>query len=288
MKKAILILIAFLLIVNYSCKKKIDFEKEKEAILAVSEEEAAGYYGSDFERWSATYLQDSTNIRIHASKTGFGIYSGWDSVSSYVKPDFVRKKIGIKEVRTPIRIKIYEESAWFVFDNEVFNNKGELVWKQIQTNFLEKHDGSWKIVYKNAIGTFNYSQADVFLINSINYAKSLGKNVEDIASFTGDQYKTSWNKADGYSGFEKGAINNWRAVVPTGELKILEQDDNHIVFSANKMLTGLKSAGSQYNVTYDEYLTFYRVVFEKFADYMGGIYKQETTPNGVLVTLSKK
>ena len=42
MKKAILILISFLLLVNYSCKKKIDFEKEKEAILAVSEEEAAG------------------------------------------------------------------------------------------------------------------------------------------------------------------------------------------------------------------------------------------------------
>ena len=69
MKKAILILISFLLLVNYSCKKKIDFEKEKEAILAVSEEEAAGTYGSDFERWSATYVQDSTKIRILASKT---------------------------------------------------------------------------------------------------------------------------------------------------------------------------------------------------------------------------
>ena len=66
------------------------------------------------------------------------------------------KRIAIREVRTPIRIKIYEKSAWFVFDNEAFNNKGEVVGTQIQTNFLEKHDGSWKIVYKNSIRTSDY------------------------------------------------------------------------------------------------------------------------------------
>lgn len=287
MKKAILVLGSFLFIVNYSCNKKIDFEKEKEAILAVSEEEAAGTYGSDFERWSATYLQDSTNIRILASKTGFVICSGWDEVSSYVKADLAIKRIGYKEVRTPIRIKIYEESAWFVFDNEVFNNKGELVWKQIQTNFLEKHDGSWKIVYKNAIGTYNYSQADLFLLMAISYAKSLGKNVEDLAKFAGENVKTSWNQANGFNGLVTGMLRNWRAVAPRGELKIKEQDDNHIVFSVNKMFSGLKNT-PQYNVTYDDYLTFYKGAGEQISDYMGGIYKLENTQDGMLVTISKK
>ena len=48
-----------------------------------------------------------------------------------------------------------------------------------------------------------YTQADIFLVNLINYAKSIGKSVGDIASFTGDQIKTGWNEADGYICFEK-------------------------------------------------------------------------------------
>ena len=288
MKKTISVLIAFLLIANYSCKEKIDVAKEKEAIMAVIEEETASYYASDFERWRATYLQDSTNIALFPSKSGFSYYSGWDSISSNIKPTIVSKKEASKEVKTPIRIKIYEGSAWIVFDNNTFNNKGESVNDQMVSCFLEKNDGKWKIVYRSSIGVLSYYESDAFLINSISYAKSLGKNVEDIASFTADQFKPYWNKASGYNGFVNGAVSDWKATVPKGELKILEKDDNHVVFSANKMLTGLKRGGPQFKVSYDDYLTFYRVVLEKYADYMGAIYKQETTADGVIVTLSKK
>jgi hypothetical protein len=124
-------------------------------------------------------------------------------------------------------------------------------------------------------------------VNSINYVKSIGKSVEDLASFTGDQYKSGWNKTEGYNGFVSGVLYYWRVFVPIGELKILEQDNNHVVFSANKMLTQLKNS-PQFNVTYEDYLTFYRITFEKIADYMDVIYKQETTPDGVLVTVTKK
>jgi hypothetical protein len=287
MKKTISVLIAFLLMVNYSCKEKIDVEKEKEAILAVMEEEKDSYWASDFERWSATYLQDSTAMRMGSSRNGFSLISGWDSISSNIKPDVVRKKEVPKEVKTPIRIKIYKESAWVVYDTERFNNKGESVLKQIETFFYEKHDGKWKIILRDLAGVTSYYQADINLINSINYAKSLGKSVEDFASFTGDQFKTSWNIASGFNGFVNGILSNWRPIVPMGELKIQERDDNHIIFSASKMFTGLKT-GPQYNVTYDDYLTFYRVACEKIADYMGAIYKQETTQDGILVTISKK
>jgi hypothetical protein len=287
MKKTISVLIAFLLMVNYSCKEKIDVEKEKEAILAVMEEEKDSYWASDFERWSATYLQDSTAMRMGSSRNGFSLISGWDSISSNIKPDVVRKKEVPKEVKTPIRIKIYKESAWVVYDTERFNNKGESVLKQIETFFYEKHDGKWKIILRDLAGVTSYYQADINLINSINYAKSLGKSVEDLASFTGDQFKTSWNIASGFNGFVNGILSNWRPIVPMGELKIQERDDNHIIFSASKMFTGLKT-GPQYNVTYDDYLTFYRVACEKIADYMGAIYKQETTQDGILVTISKK
>ena len=287
MKKAISILFAFLLIVNYSCKEKIDIEKEKDAVMAVAEEETAAYYANDFERWGATYIQDSTFIQIVASKTGFNVRNGWESCSSNMKSGFESEKGVNREVKTPIMVKILGESAWAVIDNRTVNEEGKIRGSVIVTNFLEKHDGKWKIAYRNRVESFSYTQSDGFLINSINYAKSLGKSVEDVASFTGDQYKTRWNQANGFNGFVNGMLSNWSSMVPQGELKTLEQDDNHIVFSANTMLTGLKT-NPQFNVTYDDYLLFIKIVCEKIADYMGAIYKQETTPDGVLVTITKK
>ena len=204
-----------------------------------------------------------------------------------LKQTILNKREPVKEVKNYYRIKIYGESAWVVFDNVYSNNKGESTGNQLTTCFLEKHDGTWKIVFRNVVVGTGYYQADMFLVMSINYAKSLGKNVEDLASFAGDNVKTSWNQANGFNGLVNCMLSNWRAVAPQGELKIKEQDDNHVVFSVNKMFPGLKNA-PQSNVTYDDYLSFYRVACEKISDYMGSIYKQETTPDGVLITISKK
>ena len=77
MKKVLFFgLIIFL--IGTSCEEKIDIEKEKEAIMAVMYEESASWYASDFDRWSATYVQDSTFIRVISSKSSFSIISGWE------------------------------------------------------------------------------------------------------------------------------------------------------------------------------------------------------------------
>jgi len=287
MKKTFTVLVALLLIVNYSCKEKIDYEAEKEAIMAVAEEETAAYYANDFERWGAVHVQDSTLIMLGSSKTGFNVVNGWESYSSNMKPSFEGEKGVNREVKTPLIVKIYGESAWVVIDNKNLNEEGELINEFIAANFLEKHDGKWKIVYRNRLNSNTYTQADNYILNSIGYAKSLGKSVEDIASFTGDQFKTGWNQAAGYNGFVNGMLNNWRIMVPQGELNVQERDDNHIIFSADNMLAGLK-ANPQFNVTYDDYLLFMKVICEKIGDYMGATYHQETTSDGILVTITKK
>lgn len=285
MKKTITLLVALFLIVNYSCKEKIDYEKEKKAIIAVIEEETAAYYASDFNRWAATYLQDSTLMVVDVSKSGPYYSTGWEKFSSETKSYIVAKKDFQKEIKTPLRIKIYGKGAYIVFDDEVINDKGEVFGNATVACVLDKNNDKWEIAYRNIVRDDSYYQPDIFILNSINYAKSLGKKVEDLASFTGDQIKTSWS--GGYDGFVNGMLFNFGILVQKKDLKIIEQDSNHIIFNVNKLLTGLKAA-PQYNVTYDDYLLMYNIVCQKIADYLGAIYKQEPTPDGVKISISKK
>lgn len=292
------------------CQGKVDIAKEKAAIIALIEEETASYYASDFDRWAATQVQDETNISTGASNSGFSYTIGWDSISAGIKPYIIEKKETVKEVKSNYKIKIYNGSAWVIFENELFNKSGASEGKFIATVFLEKKDNKWKSVYRNRIEVSSYyspmsavgfpnipvadrylnmvGQTNSFIINSINYAKSIGKTVEDIAIFSGDQFKTSWNKAYGYGGFVNGVKYNWVCFLPNSELKILEQDDNHIKFSIKDVFPYLKNNGPLYNVTYDEYMTFIKIAHEKIAEYMGAEYAQTVANEEVTVTIKKK
>jgi len=292
------------------CQGKVDIEKEKAAIIAVIEEETASYYASDFDRWAANQVQDETNILTEAWNSGFSYITGWDSISTIMKPGIIKKKETQKEVKSNYKIKVYNGSAWVIFDNEIFSKTGESTYKFIATVFLEKKDNKWKSVYRNRIEVSTYyspntaegfpnvpvadrylnmvGQINIFIINSINYAKSIGKTVEEIANFTGDQFKTSWNKANGYNGFINGVKYNWISFAPDGKFKILEQDDNHFKFSVNDVFPYLKNNSPLYNVTYDEYLTFLKIVHEKIAEYMGAEYTQKVENGEIEVTIKKK
>jgi len=310
MKKYLLILIAIAIPLSVLCQGKVDIEKEKAAIIALIEEETASYYASDYNRWAATQVQDETNISTQAWNNGFNYITGWDSISAGIKPYIIEKKEIQKEVKSNYKIKIYNGSAWVVFDNEIFDKSGKSAGKFIATVFLEKRDNKWKSVYRNRIEVSSYyspnaaeglpnvpvgdrylnmvGQTNSFILNSINYAKSMGKTVEDIANFTGDQFKISWNKANGYNGLVNGVKYNLVCYLPNGELKILEQDDNHVKFSAKDIFPYLKNNSPLYNVTYDEYLTFLKIANGKIAEYMGAEFTQKVENDEIIMTIKKK
>jgi hypothetical protein len=288
MKKYLLPLVILAVFSFASCEEKIDIEKEKEAIIALIEEETASYYASDSERWSAVFLQDSTFFNITALKTGFNYSDGWESFLSDRKEYIEEEREESKYVRTPIRIKIYEESAWVVCEEVTLFNDGKTVWKQLLTYFLEKQNSKWKIVYTNMIQTTSYYLADYDLLNSINYAKSLGKSVESYATFAGDQYKALWNQEYGYEGFMNYILDSWRNSVCKEDFTIMEQDDSHVVFAVNNIYPFLKSSGSILNVTYDEYLKFLSTSSKEIADYMNSVFQLRKTQDGIVITISKK
>ena len=164
MEKIIYSILALLLIAGgSSCKEKIDIEKEKNAIMAVIEEETVAFIARDYDRLVANYVQDETNIRLQVSKSGYSYYVGWEELNSRFKLYFENNpEPGIwRQMRTNYKIKVYKESAWAVFENEGFHSAGrftELTGKGIDVRFLEKVNGEWKIVYLSGVFTTSYEE----------------------------------------------------------------------------------------------------------------------------------
>jgi len=158
MKMYLFVLFALILLAGNSCQEKIDIEKEKAAIIAVIEEETNAYLARDYDRLAATYVQDETNIDLRAGKSGYGYGVGWEEIGSAFKEaiDNSPEPDGSKEVKTNYKIKVYQESAWAVFDNEGYNSEGELTNKSIHVEFLEKVNGEWKIVYFSMVSTSSW------------------------------------------------------------------------------------------------------------------------------------
>ena len=89
MKKYVLTILALVLLAGTSCQKKVDIEKEKEAILALITEETQAYHDKDYERFAACYVQDENNIRILGGENEKMSYTiGYEKVGSSFKELF--------------------------------------------------------------------------------------------------------------------------------------------------------------------------------------------------------
>lgn len=162
MKKYLIPLIILVVLAGISCEETIDIEKEKEAIKAVFEEETNSFYDRDFDRWAANYLQDESGIRVDAGDSTYSYFVGWEEPSLMMKEYFESNPEPVKnlEVKTNYKIKVYEDCAWAVYDNESFNDEGESTSKSIHVQFLEKIEGEWKIVYFSIITTSSWDEAE--------------------------------------------------------------------------------------------------------------------------------
>ena len=288
MKKVFILLISVLSIANVYCQQSLDVNKEKEAIISLIEEETQSYYDKDFERWSDCYVKRDDIIWMAASKTWNNYRVGWEAQAAFHKPSFETEKMVNREAKKPITVKIYDKSAWIVFDNEVINEDGESTEKVRVTYFLEKPVDEWKIVYSNRIYTGSYYLAEWPTINLIAYAKSLGKSSEDIGSFYYQNAKENWLSEIGYEDYQNTVINEYTNLTPLDGMKILEQDGDHVIFTATGFATNLKKEGSLDNVSYKEYLAVGDTFWTKAGDHIGADYNQEIMDYGVKVSVSKK
>ena len=131
-------------------------------------------------------------------------------------------------------------------------------------------------------------QANGIILNLIGYAKSQGKSVEDVAKFTGDQFKKGWNKENGWEGFAKGCLHNWTIFTPNNKLVILDQSETMLKFQSKTPYVWLKNNGPQYNVPYDEYMTFLKINHKIIAEYLGADISFKEVEDGIILTVKKK
>lgn len=159
MKKYTLVLLTLVFVSGAFCQENIDIEKEKEAIKAVIKAETQAYYDKDFDSYVATHKHDKSHIDIRASRTQYSYDVGWEKTHSDMKEIFKNNPEPIKnnEVKKNFQIQVYQDCAWAVFDEDMYNDEGEIVQTGVGSNFLEKINGEWKIVYLSRVGTSSYS-----------------------------------------------------------------------------------------------------------------------------------
>ena len=142
-------LFAILLLAGTSCQQNI--EKEKEAILAVLQEEAEASVSKDIERLFAVHVKDSLESRMELGIYGYNTFRGWDEVQTLIG-DFME---GDMQLENPVNhkenmiLKVAGKSAWLTCDNiwewTVDGHSGG--YNNIQILFLEKIKGDWKISF---------------------------------------------------------------------------------------------------------------------------------------------
>ena len=200
MKMNFIALFTIIFFAGTSCQEKIDIEKEKEAIIAVIETETDAFLSKDFERLAATYVQDETNIRLSANKSGYNFYVGWEELGSLFKEYIENNPDPSKDTyeKTNYKIKVYMKSAWVINDETVYDSDGEIRMMMIEVRFLEKVNGEWRIVYLSVVDTISYDKVEKNIQTSAKYHKLDPEDINDILTddFIGRNEKSrhTWDK----------------------------------------------------------------------------------------------
>lgn len=146
-------ILSILLIAGSSCEQTVNVEKEKEAILAVLEEESAAILAKDKDRLFALHVRDEMETRLEMGEYGFNTFSGWDEVGGLLGdivsgegPLVGEDAVNRKENMT---IKVTGNTAWLTYDNywewTLEGEKGG--YSNIRVTFMEKIKGEWKISF---------------------------------------------------------------------------------------------------------------------------------------------
>jgi hypothetical protein len=133
----------------------IDFEKEKEAIMAVIDGESAAFWNKDYEKWASYWVHESY-IRTMGwwQDGGVTVVEGWDDrakrTREHMEASPEPNPTASNVRRENINIRIFEDVAWLTFDQygtDTGDSLMDMPGLSRESRILEKHDGQWRIAY---------------------------------------------------------------------------------------------------------------------------------------------
>jgi hypothetical protein len=136
-------------------EEQINYEKEKEAILDVIENESKAFWKKDFEEYASFWVHEDY-IRTHGwwEAGGVTVVSGWEErgkrTKSHMENSPEENSTATTVKRENINLRIYEDVAWMTFDQygeDTGDPTMDMPGLSRETRILEKHNGKWKIVY---------------------------------------------------------------------------------------------------------------------------------------------
>ena len=151
MKKYLISLIVLVFLAGTSCQEKIDIEKEKEAIIAVNEEERNAFFDHDITRLEAIWVQEPTSQRVFTSENTLTILNGWTEISTNYREsmdaDWWNDYEDLMANFSNYEINVYDNTA-LVYHDIKFT--GKYLGEETETNqkrvlHFVKIDGTWKI-----------------------------------------------------------------------------------------------------------------------------------------------
>jgi hypothetical protein len=130
-------------------------EREKAAVLAVIEEQAAAFWAKDFERWAETWVHAPYVRRVGWSAAG-GVSNveGWEAIGAGMrkrmaddpKPNLTPAKL----IREHLSFRFYGDVAWVTFDQRgvaTGEARFDMPGLSHETRIFERRDGKWKVAY---------------------------------------------------------------------------------------------------------------------------------------------
>lgn len=139
------------LVISLSCQPTLDFEKEKEAIMAVIQAEGDAFITEEKERLYDLFIQDDLNVRLGISGKSYTISKGWDDVKSIYDGYYTNRMEGLESRNSKDNsiVRISKNTAWVICDNiwdwEYQDREGR--WSNLEVVFLEKINNEWKISF---------------------------------------------------------------------------------------------------------------------------------------------
>ena len=132
-----------------SCQRKVDVEKEKEAIRALINTEKQGYFDKDLGKMASTWVQRPSSVKIFMSQNGETDLFGWAKISESSREEIAKIDSNYRNIRlefSDFQFNVYESGAWAIFKakwNWTYKEEQKAM-EQTRIMAFEKVEEKWK------------------------------------------------------------------------------------------------------------------------------------------------